>query len=523
MKSRAKTNADSDFTSADLIGQNRGDVDITTKTQELRLASDFDGPFNFLIGGYYFDESISNNQVLTLGRDFRNYANALTGGNYVGLEPTIRALAGLPAATPTTQFGGQGQGRFQQFDYENKAYSIFGTADLEITDGLVLTGGFNYTKDKKNLASQSTITDVFSRIDLVQVGANAGVPAVIPTGAVGNTSTLYPRITACPNTNGAPTVCNPFLALQPLQFLPPFLDIPNAVEDGRTNDGKLTYSARLAWEATDNVNLYASYGTGFKATSWNMSIDSRPFAADFVAGSPAQGAPLTASAIRTAGLALVNLTSGTRYALPEEATVMELGVKARWERVAFNLTIFDQSIKNFQGNSFIGTGFVLTNAGKQSTRGIEFDGSVRPIDALQLRAAFTYLDPKYDSYVGSAFGDISGQQPAGIPELSTTIGGTYTADLSEGTSLVLNVDYHLESNTQINDNPAYRMYKREVKDLSASTTLQLDNGLQLSLWGRNLTNAKYIAVIFPSVVQAGSISGYPSQPRTYGASVKYKF
>ncbi len=67
------------------------------------------------------------------------------------------------------------------------------------------------------------------------------------------------------------------------------------------------------------------------------------------------------------------------------------------------------------------------------------------------------------------------------------------------------------------------MYKREVKDLSASTTLQLDNGLQLSLWGRNLTNAKYIAVIFPSVVQAGSISGYPSQPRTYGASVKYKF
>jgi outer membrane receptor protein involved in Fe transport len=30
-ESRAKTNADSDFTSADLIGQNRGDVDITTK------------------------------------------------------------------------------------------------------------------------------------------------------------------------------------------------------------------------------------------------------------------------------------------------------------------------------------------------------------------------------------------------------------------------------------------------------------------------------------------------------------
>jgi outer membrane receptor protein involved in Fe transport len=535
-ESRTQTNADSDFTSADILGQNRGDIDITTKTQELRLASDFDGPFNFLLGGYYFDESISNNQVLTLGKDFRNYVNALTAGSYIGLEPTIRALAGVPASA--APFGGQGQGRTQQFDYENTAYSVFGTADLELVEGLVLTGGFNYTKDKKNLAIQSVITDVFSRIDLVQVGANAGLPAALPAGFVpaGGTalsSGLFPRINGCATVTNAPAAsptnstrsgtCNPFLGLQGLQFLPPFLDIPNAVEDGKTDDGKLTYSARIAWEATDNINLYASYGTGFKATSWNMSIDSRPFASDFVAGSPAQGAPLTPSAIRTAGLASVNLTSGSRYALPEEATVMELGLKAKWERVAFNLTIFDQSIKNFQGNVFLGTGFVLTNAGKQSTRGIEFDGSVNPVDALQLRAAFTYLAPKYDNYERSAFGDLSGQTPGGIPELSTTIGATYTAKLGKGAELIMNVDYHNESNTRINDNPAYRNYKREVNDLSASTTLRLDNGLQLSLWGRNLTYAEYLSVIFPAPVQAGSISGYPSSPRTFGASVKYKF
>jgi outer membrane receptor protein involved in Fe transport len=520
-ESRSKTNADSDFTSADLIGQNRGDVDITTKTQELRLASDFDGPINFLVGAYYFDESIKNKQALTTGKDFRNYANALAGGNYIGLEPTIRALGGVPASA--APFGGQGQGRFEDWDYKNKAYSIFGTADYEITDGLVLTGGFNYTKDKKNVASNNIVTDVFSTIDLVLVGANAGVPAVIPTGAAGNTSTLYPRITACPNTNGAPTACNPFLALNILQFLPTFLNLPNAVEDGRTNDGKLTYSARVAYEATDNINVYASYSTGFKATSWNLSIDSRPFSSDFVPGSPAQGKPLAASAIRTAGLATANLTSGTRYALPEEATVMELGLKAKWERVAFNLTVFDQSIKNFQGNSFIGTGFVLSNAGKQSVKGIEFDGSVNPIDALQLRAATVYLDSKYDSYVGSEFGDLSGKSVGGIPKWSTTLGATYTAKLNDRADLVLNTDYHFESNTLISDNPAYAQYKREVKDLGASATFRLDSGLQFSLWGRNLTSAKYLSTIFPSVIQTGSISGYPNAPRTYGASVKYKF
>jgi iron complex outermembrane recepter protein len=522
-ESRTKTNADSDFTSADLIGENRGDVDIKTKTQELRLTSDFDGPFNFLIGGYYFDEKIGNKQQLLLGRDFRAYANLLSGGAYTGNETLIRALAGLPAATPTTQFGAAGQGRFEDWGYKNKALSIFGTADFEIIEGLTLTGGLNYTKDKKNVASNTRTTDVFSSIDFVAVGAAAGVPAVIPVGGVGNTSILYPRITPCPNTNGLASVCNPFLGLRALQFQPPFLNFPNSVEDGRTRDGKLTYSARLAWEATENLNLYASYGTGFKATSWNISFDSRPFAADFIPGSPTQGAPLAPSAIRTAGLASANLTSGTRFALPEEATVIEFGLKAKWERVAFNLTLFEQSIKNFQGNAFIGTGFVLTNAGKQSTRGIEFDGSVNPVDALQLRVNFTYLDPKFDSYVASAFGDLSGQTPAGIPKLSATWGATYTAELGGDTELILSTDYHYEAKTLINDSPAFRIYKREVEDLNASATVVLGNGVQFSLWGRNLTGAKYLATIFPSVVQAGSVSGYPNQPRTYGFSAKYKF
>jgi iron complex outermembrane recepter protein len=524
-KSRAKTNADSDFTSADIIGENRGDIDIKTMTQELRLASDFDGKFNFLIGGYYFDEKIDNKQQLLLGRDFRNYANALSGGGYSANEGLIRLLAGLPAATPTTQFGAAGQGRFEDWDYKNKAYSFFGTADFEITDNLTLTGGLNYTKDKKDVASNTRSTDVFSSIDFVAVGAAANVPAVIPanTPGVNNTSILYPRITSCPNTNGLASVCNPFLALRPFQFQPPFLNFPNAVESGKTRDGKLTYSVRLAWEATDNLNLYASYGTGFKATSWNISFDSRPFASTFVAGSPAQGAPLTASPIRTAGLASANLTSGTRFASPENATVMEIGLKAKWDRVAFNLTAFKQSIKDFQGNSFIGTGFVLTNAGKQSTYGIEFDGSVKPVDGLQLTAAFTYLEPKYDSYPNSAFGDLSGQQPAGIPELSTTLGATYTQDLGGGNELILSGDYHYEAQVQINDSPAFRPYKREVSDMNGSATLRLDNGLQLTLWGRNLTNARYITTVFPSVVQAGSVSGYPNQPRTYGVAAKFKF
>ena len=156
-------------------------------------------------------------------------------------------------------------------------------------------------------------------------------------------------------------------------------------------------------------------------------------------------------------------------------------------------------------------------------KGVEFDSSFNPIDALQLRVATVYLDSKYDSYVGSQFGDLSGKSVGGIPQWSTTLGATYTADLSDGKALILNTDYHFESNTVMNDDPAAAIYKREVKDLGAAVTLRFDTGLQFSLWGRNLTNAQYLSVIFPSVVQSGSISGYPNAPRTYGASVKYKF
>jgi iron complex outermembrane recepter protein len=534
--SRAKTNADSDFTSADIIGRNAGDIDIETKTQELRLTSDFDGPFNFLLGGYYFDENIRNRQELLTGRDFRNYVNALTGGGFTSSEATIRFFGGVPATA--APFGGPGQGRTEDWRYKNKAYSLFGTVDFEITDSITLTGGFNYTKDKKDVASNTVVTDVFSGIDLIQVAANLGVPAALPVGFVplggtALTSALFPRINSCNTVTNAPAAsmanptrsgtCNPFLPLQPLQFQPQFLNFPNAVEDGKTRDGKWTYSARVAWEATDNLNFYASYGTGFKATSWNISFDSRPFAADFVSGSPAQGAPLATSAIRTAGLALPNLTSGTRFALPEEATVIEAGLKAKWEQVAFNLTVFKQSIKNFQGNSFVGTGFVLTNAGKQSTFGIEFDGSVSPVEGLRLTAGFTYLDPIFDSYPGSPDGDLTGQQPAGISELSASLGATYTHEFDNEDALILSTDYYHQAQVAINNNPAFRLYQREVNDLNASITYRMGNGLQFTLWGRNLTKAQYLQTIFPSVVQAGSVSGYPSQPRTYGAAIKYKF
>jgi len=53
--------------------------------------------------------------------------------------------------------------------------------------------------------------------------------------------------------------------------------------------------------------------------------------------------------------------------------------------------------------------------------------------------------------------------------------------------------------------------------------LRVIKGLELSVWGRNLSEPKYNPVIFPGVAQAGTLSAYPSPPRTYGVDARFKF
>src|SRR3546814_3784477 len=70
---------DVDFTSADIVSEIRNQ-NVDTFTQELRIASDFDGPINFLLGGYYFDESIDQTSDLNTGPQARQFFELLAGG-----------------------------------------------------------------------------------------------------------------------------------------------------------------------------------------------------------------------------------------------------------------------------------------------------------------------------------------------------------------------------------------------------------------------------------------------------------
>lgn len=544
-ESKSRTNQDSDFTSADLIGGNVGTVDIGTFTQELRVSAEFLDVFSAMLGGFYFNEDVTSTSALTYGTGFRPYVNLLSGGAITLLETQILGL-------PLNTFQRPGQGMFTRYEMDNEAWSIFGNFDVKLGDRFTLTLGGNYTKDRKSVVSNVNSTDAFSALDLVaigngvirstviaqQVGAALGLAGSANATQVATFAGAQPAVYAAivtgatnfANLNQTNPAVNQLLGLRTLQFLPPFRNFPNAVENGKTSDGKWTWTARLAMDVTDTLNAYVSYATGFKASSFNLSADSRPTSGDYLR-------------LAAAGLLVPNLTTGSRFAGPENARVFELGLKANWGLVSANLTAFHQRITGFQSNIFTGTGFALANAGQQTTYGIEFDGMVKPTEELTLTASMVYLKPKYDSFPNSALGDASGRQPAGIPGISATFGAQWNKELGNGDRIILRADYYHESPVQIVDGlpgfiqrnavgqvvsyqPAFdiaRPFRREVNEVSASATYALMSGLEFSIWGRNLTNNRYFLSLFDSVAQSGSISTYPNQPRTFGATVRFKW
>jgi len=509
-------NADVDFTSAKMIGVNSGDTGIKTFTEELRLSQSRES-VDWLLGAFYFNEKVNYDNELLYDVAFRPYADILSRGGVTALERAMQAFGLLP---PGQVFFDAGQGVREYTGQKDDTLSLFGQTDWHFTDKWTLTGGLNYTKVKKDAFVNQLNTDVFSSVSMPAVGFAAifaqltGLPPTHANIAANpQAAQIALSLAGVPCSASTGPACNPLLGLQPLQFLPPFVDYPNSVENGKSNDSKVTWTGVLAYQATDNINLYARAGTGFKATSWNLSRDSKPFAYDI-------------PPILEAGLGVPNLRPGTRYAGPETATVYELGFKGTWSTADLYVAVFDQTIKGFQSNIFTGTGFVLANAGKQSTTGLELEGMWQPDDAWKLTLATTFLNPKYDSFVGaSGVGgpvDLSGTTPAGIHKVTIDTSTTYYFDLGSTRSFVRG-EYTYGDKIQVIENVPAEVASAKVSTFNGSLGFGWSNGLELIIWGRNLFNDEYLLSAFPSVAQNGSYSGYPNQPRTFGVTLSSTF
>ena len=567
------TDTDADFSSAAAL-TNPQSRSYKTFTQEIRIASTGDNTLDWLIGGFYFDEKVEFERDVIWGPDARAFADMLAT-----VATGAPALTGFEISAPPTGLGlpfgtffAPGTGVFGDYEMDNRSYSLFGNFDLHLTDRLTLTGGISYINDRKETIGTSTLSPSdIGNIDLEALGFRGTVLALtmggvdvftapqpvidatlatpLPLAALMGGFVIDPSTGAIltdPQTIGsvagaisgtscfAPSPalqCNPALAIQPFQFFDPQVNFPNAnpLDNGLLQDDKVTYTARLGYDISDSLNAYFTYSTGWKAGAVNLSSDSRP----------------------------PDATGFGRAARPEDVTLYEIGLKANFNGGFINIALFDQTIEDFQSNLFIGTGFVLANAEKQSVRGFEIDSAVQVGDPLRLTFSMTYLDPEYDVFTqapcssfqgftpaGCAadpvtgfepnFFDGSGLTPAGIHEISMATSATYTHDFENGAQAFLRAEYLFESDVQALDNVPASIASRKVNLLNASLGYETEGGFGITVWGRNLTDDEYLLSAFPSVGQADprpdnfggtldSFSGYTNSPRTYGVTMRKRF
>jgi outer membrane receptor protein involved in Fe transport len=485
-----------DWYAADVLAPQLVSNDLDSVTQEFRLYSQDNEKINWLIGGFYFQEDMKFNEQLYFGSLWRTYIDAFVPGAVSGVELALGLPAGILYAP--------GQGVNGTATQDNTTQSIFAQFDIKLTERLDAILGLSYIEDSKTVSYSEINTGVLSSLDFVAIGTGALIGAGIPAEQAAVLA-LNPEF-------------NPLLPLQALQFIEPFTNYPNAAQDGKTNDDNIDYTARLSFALNDTTSLYGGVSTGYKASAWNISRDSLPDAEE-KAGLIAAGTP-----------AHPNQGIGQRYATPEEAEVFELGAKMYLPTGYLNVAIFDQKIKGFQSNTFIGTGFVLANAGSQSADGYEIDLVFSPFESIDVALSGLFIDPIYDSFPNSSAGDLTGTRPSNIPEDTISTNVTWNWNLN-GYDGYIRLGHLYASEANLLEDPrAQAVIEATGNGIKKQNTLNISAGIEtdklsVMFYGRNINDDEFLTTAFPEVVDLSQTTfyGYPNNYKTYGLTVNYSF
>jgi iron complex outermembrane receptor protein len=352
--------------------------------------------------------------------------------------------------------------------FASNSYAAFGEVTWRATDRFNLTGGLRYTAEDK--------TGTFSSI--VFGGGTPQTPA---------------------QTNAKLSILRP------------------QAYSAKTRDGNLSGRLVAAYDLTDKVMAYASYARTGKSGGINMS-----------------GLPLNAANQPALNTAVIR---------PEKNTTYEIGVKSRLfdDHLILNADVFDTSIRDFQANVVdTGPGALrgyLANIDRVTDRGFELDATAVIDEHLSGHLSASYTDGKYASYktapcplerlaTSTSVCDLSGMPLTGLPKWVWSAGGEYKREAEFG-SLEGEAYLHAELTvrTRIYGDPSDSKYA--IIDgyslVNASLGFRATKGWEAQLWARNLFNANYLQNVTIQAGNSGLVVGTPSDPRTYGVTLRTRF
>ena len=565
---RATQAGDLDYGAVDILYRPDNDGlyrQFRTFTQELRLQGEaFGGRVDWMIGGYYANETLTLNEATRFGEDYGRFASCrLIGGVNAGLmSPTSTgclsaggraALGGLlgPATTPILaaidrldSMSDIGAIR-DHFRQRSTNWALFTHNIINITDRLDLTLGLRYTNERKRLNASFENDNNICTQNQAALGSMLANPALqaVAGGIIG---------LSC---QGNSTI-----------------ELNGATLTSRRSEDEFTGTAILSYRPTDDLMVYASYSRGYKAGGFNLDRS-------------ALKSPVVSFASQGGVQALANRLQFE----PEMVNAFEIGAKYSTREFSLSIAAFRQDFENFQLNTFDGTSYIVQNINgctenlngadrDQSkfptapnynpaatasgacapnnvgwglrSQGVEIEASLVPARNFRVAAGLTYADTKYRSnLVGTSDGTplnqalrmLPGQNMSNAPELVTTASMTWTPPIgSSGMTGLVYVDTRMTSDF----NTGSDLFPQKGQDgytiVNARLGLRGDQDRwAVEFWAQNLFNKHYAQVAFNSPFQEGGVSpaftdpNYPGgrqlfsmflgEPRTYGVTVRTRF
>ena len=293
----------------------------------------------------------------------------------------------------------------------------------------------------------------------------------------------------------------------------PFSPLVPDVNDITFKDTATTGTVKLTYFLNPELMGYLAWGKGYKSGGTNIDRIS-----------PATGAPLLFD--------------------PETSDSIEIGVKGDFldKRLRLNIAAHQTDFKDFQANTFVGTGFVLQNAGEIRSRGFEADLLALINSWLFISGGAAFVDAEYTSFVGGAcirtpFGDepdatklnfptvcnVSGNRVGSTPEWSYY--ASLVADRQIGAGTIYGrLDYNWRGDMLIgNDNDPNKLAKtRGIFNAKLSYRFD-ENRYEISVWAKNAFDKDYRESAFNTVIREGSLSAFHTEPRTFGATFRFVF
>ena len=491
---------DSDFTGLDIFNVSGLNLELETWTAELRLQGEgMDGKLNYMVGGFYSDETIDQSVSFALGADYGENVGALlfvpTGGA-LGANPLTVFTGRDPAGTTNTN-------RFQQ---DAKSYAIFTHNSFEITDGLELTLGARYSWEEKS--GGFTQTAVNNQICPATLGALGVIPAPLRPSFIGLGCFGFTAPANLPQSAALPLVRT---------FQSDF------------DDEELIYTVKLGYEISSAVNTYASFTHGYKAGGINLDTTAAVNGAD------------------------------PRF-LSEEVDAYEVGLKAKMldDKVTLNIAAFYEEFSNFQVLEFTGTAFTTFNVPVAETQGVEIEGLIRPNDELTFNLGATILDASYPENcdVGQettvTVASLCGNDLTNAPQVVALIGGMWEKPLNDSMEFFIAGQVRMESDQRTSTQAivpptvpagataaqvqaavdAAPLIIADVQDGKAFVNLRAglrfgDGAYSLEGWVNNLTDEVVRGVTINTTLRgsgaANSRSAFTLPPRQYGVTLRAKF